>query len=179
MEGSYPEAGETLAVNGAEIDDRPAYPTGWDPARILWVVQNRAHAIHNTCYCLAPNLGAYHAAPWLVDPHYTAEPGDYTGRIMHECALPAMAMRRYHQYRGAEGVQDQFQVLQLHEGPRVEQYKLIYDALMAMGGILPKEPGDEEPPKRHGETDAIFAKVVDKLVEFLGHDRQGGEEEKR
>lgn len=49
---------------------------------------------------------------------------------------------------------------------RVEQYKLIYDALMAMGGIYPKNPGMKEPPKRHAETDAIFAKVVDKLVDL-------------
>lgn len=96
MEGSYPEAGRALAANGAEIIYRPAYPEPWvGPGMDMWVVQNRAHAIHNTCYCLAPNLGAYHAAPWLVDPHYTAPFNvggarsmiiDYTGRILHECA---------------------------------------------------------------------------------------------
>jgi hypothetical protein len=49
---------------------------------------------------------------------------------------------------------------------RVEQYKLIYDALMAMGRIYPKNLAMKEPLKRHAETDAIFAKVVDKLVDL-------------
>jgi predicted amidohydrolase len=81
MEASYPEAGRALAVNSAEIIYRPAYPESWvGPGSDMWTVQNRAHAIRNTCYCIAPNLGAYHAAPWLVDPHCTtpsmwAEPG--------------------------------------------------------------------------------------------------------
>ena len=39
---------------------------------------------------------------------------------------------------------------------RVEQYKLIYDALMAMGGIYPKNLAMKEPPKRHAETDAYL-----------------------
>jgi len=42
---------------------------------------------------------------------------------------------------------------------RVEQYKLIYDALMAIGGIDPKNLTVKEPPKRHAKNDAVFAKV--------------------
>ena len=177
MEGSYPEAGRALAVNGAEIIYRPAYPEPWvGPGTDMWTVQNRAHAIHNTCYCLAPNLGAYHAAPWLVDPHYTAPFNvggarsmiiDYTGRILHECASAgdgyAAAIINIEALREFR-INSKFS--NFMKDLRVEQYKLIYDALMAMGGIYPKNLAMKEPPKRHAETDAIFAKVVDKLVDL-------------
>jgi hypothetical protein len=164
-------------VNDAEIIYRPAYPEPWAwPGTDMWVVQNRAHAIHNTCYCIAPNLGAYHAAPWLVDPHYTAPLNsggarsmiiDYTGRILHECAsagdgyaaavINIEALREFRiNSKFSNGMLDL----------RVEQYMLIYDALMSMGGIHPKNLAMKEPPKRHAETDAIFAKVVEKLVDL-------------
>ncbi len=49
---------------------------------------------------------------------------------------------------------------------RVEQYKVIYDVLMTMDSIYPKSLAMKEPPKRYRETDSVFAKVVDKLMDL-------------
>lgn len=56
MEGSYPEIARGFAMCGAEILYRPSFNEpetqhGW------WEVQNRARALDNTCYMIAPNTG--------------------------------------------------------------------------------------------------------------------------
>lgn len=58
-EGSYPENARGLALNGAEIVYRAAYPhphTGND----FFEIQNRARALDNNFYVIAPNLGTYY-----------------------------------------------------------------------------------------------------------------------
>jgi predicted amidohydrolase len=61
-EGSYPELIRGLAVNGAEVICRPAYP---EPhvGNGAWEIQNRARALDNTCYLVAPNMGTYYLLP--------------------------------------------------------------------------------------------------------------------
>ena len=55
-EGVYPEIVRGLAINGAEIIIRP---TLIEPAVMSgkWELQNRAHAMFNQVYVVAPNLG--------------------------------------------------------------------------------------------------------------------------
>jgi len=58
-EGSYPEYARGLALAGAEVVYRAAYPhpaTGNE----IFEVQNRARAIDNSYYVLAPNMGTYY-----------------------------------------------------------------------------------------------------------------------
>jgi len=84
---------------------------------------------------------------------------DYTGWIMHECASAgngyAAAIINIEAQREFR-INSKFS--NFMKGLRVEQYKLIYYALMAMGGIHPKNLVMKEPPRRHTETDTIFAK---------------------
>ena len=174
MEGSYPEAPRALAMNGAEIIYRAAYPEPWVD---IWVIQNQSHAIFNTCYVVAPNYTNYYAAPWTVkDWNYTTPmnpsgPGrtmiiDYHGRILHELnsagdgfAAAIIDIEALREFRIISKFQNYLKDL------RVEQYKLIYEAAEAKGGIFPKNLCMKEPPKKHDETDEIFVGVKKKLLE--------------
>jgi predicted amidohydrolase len=58
-EGSYPENARGLAMNGAEVVYRASYPhphTGNE----FFEIQNRARALDNNFYVLAPNLATYY-----------------------------------------------------------------------------------------------------------------------
>src|SRR5579863_4236785 len=62
MEGSYPENGRGLALNGAEVVYRASYPhpaTGND----YFEIQSRARALDNNMYVVAPNMGTYYLTP--------------------------------------------------------------------------------------------------------------------
>ena len=48
---------------------------------------------------------------------------------------------------------------------KVEQYKLIYEAAEAMGGIFPKNDWMKEAPRSLAETDKIVAKNIRKLID--------------
>ena len=58
-EGSYPENARALAMNGAEIVYRASIP---HPAASnqYFEIQNRARALDNNMYILAPNMGTYY-----------------------------------------------------------------------------------------------------------------------
>src|ERR687885_2691124 len=58
-EGSYPENARGLAMNGAEVVYRASYPhphTGNE----FFEIQNRARALDNNFYVVAPNLATYY-----------------------------------------------------------------------------------------------------------------------
>ena len=58
-EGSYPENARGLAMNGAEVVYRASYPhphTGNE----FFEIQNRARALDNNLYVVAPNLATYY-----------------------------------------------------------------------------------------------------------------------
>jgi len=58
MDGNFPETARGLAMNGAEILYRPS-SVEHKVSLGIWEVQNRARAIDNNCYVIAPNTG-YH-----------------------------------------------------------------------------------------------------------------------
>jgi predicted amidohydrolase len=57
VEGSFPESYRAFAMNGAEILYRASLPEPW-VSREIFEIQNRARAVDNTAYMLAPNTGA-------------------------------------------------------------------------------------------------------------------------
>jgi predicted amidohydrolase len=61
-EGSYPENARALAMNGCEVAYRAAIPHPIASSD-QFEVQNRARALDNTMYVLAPNLGTYYLNP--------------------------------------------------------------------------------------------------------------------
>lgn len=57
VEGSFPESYRGFALNGAEILYRGSLPEPW-VSREIWEIQNRARALDNTAYLVAPNTGS-------------------------------------------------------------------------------------------------------------------------
>src|ERR1700726_2800063 len=59
MEGSYPENGRGLALNGAEVVYRASLPAPFTE-NDFFEISNRARALENNMYVVAPNIGGYH-----------------------------------------------------------------------------------------------------------------------
>ncbi len=62
MEGNYPENGRGLALNGAEIVYRASLPAPMTQ-NDMFEISNRARALENNMYVVAPNIGGYHLFP--------------------------------------------------------------------------------------------------------------------
>ena len=84
-EGSYPEAARGLALNGAEVIYRSQYPEPWMGNKMNQI-QNQSHAIFNTCYVVAPNIGGIYM-PGMDDfkmSNGRSQIIDYRGQIISE-----------------------------------------------------------------------------------------------
>ena len=84
-EGSYPEYIRGLAMNGAEVVYRPSYPHPHTQNE-FWEIQNRARALDNNLYIVAPNTGTYYLtvdSPVPIDTFGGKSMiVDYKGRII-------------------------------------------------------------------------------------------------
>jgi predicted amidohydrolase len=70
MEGSYPENARGLALNGAEVVYRASLPSPFTQ-NDFFEITNRARALENNMYVVAPNIGGYHLYPeseTAIDP---------------------------------------------------------------------------------------------------------------
>jgi predicted amidohydrolase len=144
-EGSFPEAARGLALNGAEIIWRTQYPEPWMGNGIA-EIQNRAHAVFNNCYVLAPNIGSI----WFPGGVMRMSCGksqiiDYRGTVISE-------------YLGGGET--------LVKDLRVEEYKTIYDAAMARGGIYPKNLCMDEPPLTEADQAELVKHQINKMVSW-------------
>ncbi|RQG86712.1 hydrolase [Natrarchaeobius halalkaliphilus] len=87
IEGAYPEYVRGLAMNGAEVVCRIACP---EPmvANNAWEIQNKARALDNNVYFMAPNLGTYYLTQDKEEPIDTFGGGsmlvDHKGRTISE-----------------------------------------------------------------------------------------------
>src|SRR6266540_3723312 len=61
-EGSYPENARALALNGAEVVYRASLPAPFTE-NDFFEISNRARALENNMYIVAPNIGGYHLYP--------------------------------------------------------------------------------------------------------------------
>lgn len=165
-EGSYPENARGLAVNGAEVLYRGSYPT---PATDngVFEIQNRARALDNNVYVVAPNLGTYFIDADAKIPIDTfgghSAVVDYKGRIVGE-----------HRYgAGSSYVAGTIDIGALRDfraraqwdnwlkDLTTEQYRVIYEQ-----PIYPRNLYLDRAPLDH----AGYREVIARQVELL-HDR--------
>lgn len=165
-EGVYPEVVRGLALNGAEIIIRP---TLIEPAVMtgMWELQNRAHAMFNQAYVVAPNLGPeirddgglqdlFGGQSMIVGPRgqIIAQQQGWTSGDSFVCTtIDLEALRRV---RVANGLYNQFKDL------RTEQYRAMYDE-----PIYPKNQYLDTPPETGwlAREDRTRAGNIEKLVE--------------
>jgi beta-ureidopropionase len=86
MEGNYPENGRGLAMNGAEVVYRASMPAPFTENDVF-EISNRARALENNMYIVAPNIGSYHLTP--EGHHFGIDAGggqsmivDYRGQLV-------------------------------------------------------------------------------------------------
>lgn len=164
-EGSFPEAARGLAMNGAEIIWRTQYPEPWMGNGIA-EIQNRAHAVFNNCYVLSPNIGAI---DFPGGGHQMScgksQIIDYRGNVVSqylgggETLVSALL--------DIDGLRDfrvRAQWQNLIKDLRVEEYKTIYDAAMARGGIYPRNLCMEEPPLVEADQLELVKHQINKMV---------------
>jgi predicted amidohydrolase len=165
-EGSYPENARGLAMNGAEVVYRASYPhphTG-----DFFEVQNRARALDNNFYVLAPNLATYYLEQDSDLPIDTfggqSMIVDYKGRVVGQ--HPYGASSSY-----VAGTIDidalrKFRALAQWDNwmkdLRTELYQLVYEQ-----PIYPKNLYLDRPPFTHGE---FRKEVIDRQIALM-HDR--------
>lgn len=85
MEGNFPEMARGLALNGAEIIYRPSSAEN-KVSLGIWEVQNRARAIDNNCYVIAPNTGYIFMDDDRTQGFMTGGRSmivDYRGQVLH------------------------------------------------------------------------------------------------
>ena len=165
MEGSFPEIARGLAMNGAELLYRPSYPEPY-VSNGLWEVQNRARALDNTCYLVAPNPASYKPSAKSQFPldmfGGNSMIVDYQGRILSNHASGGAAS-----YAGAiidiEGLRKYRQESMWGnwlKDLRTEQYRLIYEQ-----PLYEKNRCIDQPPLKHAANDEVVRGAVERVFE--------------
>jgi predicted amidohydrolase len=166
-EGSFPEAARGLALNGAEIIWRTQYPEPW-MGNDMAEIQNRSHAVFNTCYVLAPNIGSIRFPGG--DKKQSCGKSqiiDYRGTITSQYLGPGESL--VSAIVNIDGLRDfrvRAQWQNLAKDLRVEEYQVIYDAMMARGGIYPRNLCMEKPPLNEEQQLELVKHQVNKMVEW-------------
>ncbi|HHY66490.1 nitrilase-related carbon-nitrogen hydrolase [Kyrpidia sp.] len=165
-EGSYPENARGLAMNGAEIVYRASYPhpaTGNE----FFEIQNRARALDNNFYVLAPNVGTYYLEQTSTTPIDTfggrSMVVDYKGRIIgshlygggsgYVAATIDIEALRHYRCRANWG--------NWMKDLQTEQYSIIYEHQ-----IYPKNLYLDHPPYKHAEyRDQVTRPTIERLIQ--------------
>jgi len=157
VEGAFPESFRGFAVNGAEIICRPSLPEPWLSGG-QFEVQNRARALDNCCYLIAPSCGHYYrddqgtqgsilsGRSMIVDYRGTVAAQSYVASDTFVAAPINIEQLRYHRSRA--------QFLNWLPYLKTEIYRKIYEQ-----SIWPKNL----PPMKHRQADEIFYRIVSEL----------------
>jgi predicted amidohydrolase len=161
-DGMYPEAGRALAFNGAEVIYRPsmAQPITGNGQ---WELQNRAHAMFNNCYVIAPNIGPYYLHPGFEHPFDVAGGNahivDYQGNLISfsssgtDTVVAAIIdIEQLRMFREMSLCGNWMKDL------RTEIFKRMYEK-----PIHPKNMWVEEDPLQHEEHDHVFRENIKRL----------------
>ena len=163
-EGSYPENGRGLAMNGCEIAYRASFPhpgTGND----FFEISSRARALENNMYVVAPNLGTYYLYPDSDHPIDTF--GGRSFIINHRGAI----VGRQEYGNGSTYVTGVIDIEQLRhhranaqvsnwlKDVRVETARIIYDQ-----PLYPANLYADRAPMNHGE---YKQEVIDKNIQRM------------
>jgi predicted amidohydrolase len=166
-EGSYPENARALAMNGAEVLYRASIP---HPAASndYFEIQNRARALDNNLYIVAPNMGTYYLTKDSEAPIDAFGGGsmivDYRGHIV--------GAQRYSGVSTWLSGPVNIEALRHHRATspwtnwmkdlRTEMYQMVYEQ-----PVYPKNLYLERAPYTHAE---YKAEVTDRQIRTM-HER--------
>ena len=165
MEGNYPENGRGLAMNGAEVVYRASMPAPFTENDVF-EISNRARALENNMYIVAPNIGSYHLTP--EGHHFGIDAGggqsmivDYRGQLVGKqrdtngstfvAGVINIEALRHHR--------ESAQVTNWMKDIRAELAQIIYDQ-----PIYPKNLYIDKIPGRHAE---YKREVMDRQVRLM------------
>ena len=163
VEGAFPEAWRAFAMNGAEILYRASLPEPW-VSRGIFQLQNRARAMDNTCYMLAPNTGSLIVAgpPGTPDTSIGGALGGRTGiygyrgevlaesTVVDDCYISTQIdIEALRYYREHSRFQNWLPYL------KTEIFQKLYEQ-----PIWPKNL----PPLQHADKGRIVADAVEMLI---------------
>ena len=162
VEGAFPESYRAFAMNGAEILYRASLPEPW-VSREIFEVQNRARAMDNTAYMVAPNTGSL-IMPGAPGEAPTTIGGALGGRssifgykgeilasssVVDDCYISAeINIEALRHFRETARFQNWIPYL------RTEIYQKLYDR-----PLWPKN----KPPMQHADADKVFKESVAEL----------------
>lgn len=162
-ETRFPETARALAVNGAEIIYKTSLST-LHTFRDYFEIQNRARAIDNCCFIIAPNIGPYYRDPDATQPTSPVGGGqsmivDYLGRILGiaptieaSYVISPINVNEMRQYR----IESYFSML-----PHlIEPWGKIYQK-----AVWPKNLYLESPPMDHQKTMNHYREILQRLIE--------------
>jgi beta-ureidopropionase len=162
-DGVMPEYGRALALNGAEIIYRPSFPEPWVGTG-AFRVQNRAHALFNNCYVIAPQSGYLYMHPDMKEPVDTgsgdAHIVDYLGNVISFSAIPNSIIGAIFDIEQLRSFKERALFGNFIKDLRTEIFKKMYEK-----PIHPKNLCIDKPPMQHADGDEILRDNIKRLQE--------------
>ncbi|KDE57914.2 hydrolase [Halostagnicola sp. A56] len=166
IEGAYPEYVRGLAMNGAEVVCRIACP---EPlvANEAWEIQNKARALDNNTYVVAPNLGTYYLTPDSETPVDTFGGGsmiiNYKGKTIsdHDYGGGSSYCAGVIDIEGLREFRYRSPLMNWMKDLRTELCQVIYDR-----ELYPKNLWLDETPVQHDEyAEEVTEERIEDMVE--------------